>query len=297
MRKSLVITPVALLTGICILFTSCETGTTNNADDNGPVAHDSTDAKAGKVKNILYSIPSPMEMADIIRESGSQYDNKILNTTDNARKYSGDGKLAINLGIYGADLSYTSMFDQRQESMNYLAAAQKLSRGLGVDGALQDDLIDRLNSNQENRDSLLNIVSQAYADLNDYLRENNRDYISALVIAGGWVEGLYLATYYHGVTKNAALRQRIVDQKYSLNDLISLMESYGDQAVLQDVLKDLKEVQSLYNQSNASNSKTTTSKSADGTLVIGGAQSLTLSDETLSTLTKKINELRAKYTS
>lgn len=297
MRKSLFNYPVALFIGACTLFSSCESGNTGDTGSGVTPAGDSTDTKAGKVKNILYSIPSPMEMADIIKESGSQYDSKILNPTENRGKYTGEGKLALNLGIYGADLSYTSMFDQRQESMNYLASAQKVARDLGVEGALQDNLIDRLNNNQTNRDSLLNIVSEAYADLNDYLRENNREHISVLVIAGGWVEGLYLASYYSGGTKNEGLRQRIAEQKYSLKDLVSLLESYGEEPMLKDVLADLKQVQTLFDEVSILKEKTETTTEADGTVVIGGKSTVTISDETLSKVTAKINEIRSKYIS
>jgi hypothetical protein len=42
----------------------------------------------------------------------------------------------VNLGVYGADLSYAAMFDQKQVTMEYFASAQNLAKQMGVDGAL-----------------------------------------------------------------------------------------------------------------------------------------------------------------
>jgi hypothetical protein len=44
------------------------------------------------------------------------------------------------------------------------------------------------------RDALLRHHQRDLLEVDAYLKENERDNISALMIAGGWVEGLYIAT-------------------------------------------------------------------------------------------------------
>ncbi len=276
-RKHLPVLILFAIIGTLTLFTSCES---NDAGKNPP-GMDTTakadDPRLNSIKKILYSIPAPMQMASLIKESGSTYDKTLLNNTENAKVYNGEVKQAINLGVYGADLSYSSIFDRKQESMNFLAAAQKLSRELGVDGALKDDIVDRMNSNMENRDSLLNIVSQAYADLYDYLKENKREHISALVISGGWIEGLYLGTLH---CKNSAdLKQRIAEQKYALSG----------------VRADLEEMQALFNEVQETKGGAETSKDENGMVVIGGSAGVSMSEETLAKVSTKVKELRTKY--
>lgn len=274
---------------------SCES---DNSKPNQPIpGTDQPDPNAAVIQKIIYSIPSPMIMADLIKETGAAFEPALLNNTENVKNYSAEVKKALNLGVYGADLSYASMFDERQTSIKYMAAAQKLSRELGVDGVLEDNLLNRLNDNQDNRDSLLNIVSGAYADLNDYLKDNNRQTVSALVVAGGWIEGLYLASHHASKSKSAALKQRVAEQKLSLSDLIKLFEQYGDNASLKETLGDLKNIEAIFSTATVVQQGAQATKDASGTMVIGGGTSISMSDADLDKLTKAVAEIRNRYIS
>jgi DNA-directed RNA polymerase subunit F len=204
-------------------------------------------------------------------------------------------KQAVNLGIYGADLSYASMFDQKQESMNHLAAAQKLAREMGVADALDEKIVERLNANQDSRDSLMKIVSEAYADLNGYLKEDARLEVAALVVSGGWIEALYLSTQYSGAG-NSAIRQRIAEQKYSLTNLLEYFDKFGDNEKLREMKGDLLSLRDIYNEVTATAGKTEAKKEADGMVVIGNSSSMSISDETLKKIETKVKEIRSKYT-
>jgi hypothetical protein len=235
-------------------------------------------------------------MVSLIKSAGAQFDKAILNPVDKARTYTGETAQAINLGIYGSDLSYASMFDQKQEAMNYLASVQQLANSLQVSDALGNDMLERLEKHQNDRDSLLNIVSMAYADMNDYLKENKRESISAMVIAGGWIEGLYLATYYASQQPGGELKQRVAEQKLSLGNLIKLLESYNDSR-LADLLTDLGQIKALFDEASTSSTKATATKDEQGTVTIGGGTSVNISDDTLQKITSKIKEIRTKYVS
>lgn len=295
MRKLKWIKPAAVAFGFCALLTACDSGNSNN---NVPPTQPNVDslerAKMEEIQKIFFSIPAPMEMASLLKENGYKYDAAVLNSTSNVTNYTSEEKRAVNLGIYGADLSYASMFDQKQESMNYLAAAQKLAREMGVDGALQSDIIERLNSNQDNRDSIIHIVSEAYSDLNGYLKENDRIEVSALVVAGGWMEALYLSTRYTG-SGNAELRTRIAEQKYSLDELIKYFGKFGENAKLAGVKADLVRLQEVYAEVEITKGATQSSKGSDGTFTIGNASTTSMSDETLKKIETLISEIRSKY--
>lgn len=295
MRRLKWIKPTALALGVCAIMSACETGNNQQQPPVQPKVDSLEMAKKEELLKIFFSIPAPMEMASLIKESGFTYDAKLLNSTDNVSKYVGEMKQAVNLGIYGADLSYASMFDQKQESMNYLAAAQKLAREMGVDGALDDKTVERLNSNQESRDSLMKIVSEAYADLNGYLKENDRIEVSALVVAGGWLEALHLSCQYSH-SNNPKIRQRIAEQKYSLDNLITYFDKFGDKEVLKEMKADLSVLKELFANVQVQKAKTSTSKDASGVVVIGNSSSVTISDDTLLKIETKVKDIRSKYT-
>jgi DNA-directed RNA polymerase subunit F len=295
MRKLKWMKPTLVAFGFVAVLSSCETGGSNSNNQAVKPNLDSLElAKQEELRKIFFSIPAPMEMAALIKDAGFKFDPAMLNNVENASKYTGEAKQAINLGVYGADLSYSSMFDEKQKSVDYLAAAQKLARQMGVDDALKNDMLERLQSNQDSRDSLLAIVSEAYTDLNGYLKENNRVEISALVISGGWIEALYLSTKYSA--GNEQIKKRIAEQKYSLDELIKYFDKFGEVESLKEMKADLISLQKLYGEATTTAAgATTTSKDAKGTVVIGNSASVSLSDETLKKIETLVTQIRSKY--
>jgi hypothetical protein len=285
----------ALSLGTMVLF-SCGAG---NETADQPAVEANMDslqmARMEELQKIFFSIPAPMEMASLIKGMGYSYDGSMLNPIEGATRYTGEVSQAVNLGIYGADLSYASMFEQKQESMNYLAAAQRLAREMGVDGALNDEIIERLQSNQDSRDSLLKIVSEAYSDLNGYLKENNRIEVSALVVAGGWLEALYLSTRY-AENDNPELQKRIAEQKYSLTHLINYFQEFGEHEKLAGMKADLLALQALFDKVSIEAGATELKKESDGMVVIGNQSKVNMTPETLKEIATKVAEIRTKYT-
>lgn len=266
--------------------------------DSDTTATGETADKLQKVQKIFYTIPSPMEMASMLKKTGTTYNSSILNDVNNVVKYTSSKRQALNLGIYGADLSYASIFNQNQEAIIYLSCAKQLADKLGVTNAFSNETMDRIEVNIENRDSLLNIISDSFYVLDAYLKENNRQNISALVITGGWIEGLYLATIIAQEQDEIPedLRTRIADQKYSLSDMIELLESYGGDGGLEDVLSDMKSLQKIYDnvEIDVEAGEVTTDESS-GVTVIGGSSEYTLSDDQLTEITERVREIRSSY--
>lgn len=245
------------------------------------------------IKKIFYTIPAPMEMASLIQSSGADFDGGLLNDVENVDNYMTQRGQALNLGMYGADLSYTTMFERSKESLFYLSTVKQLADELGASNIITDDLISRVDGNKENKDSLLNIVSDTFWSLNAKFKEDGMEDISALVISGGWVEALYLATNH--VEGNDALRQRVAEQKYSLDDLVKLIDTYENQDNLTEVKADLQKLQEIFAEVEIKQDKTETSQDENGTMVIGGAKSVTMSDETLAKVKAAVAEVRTKY--
>ncbi len=245
------------------------------------------------IKKIFYTIPAPMEMASLIQSSGADFDKDLLNDVENISSYMTQRQKAINLGVYGADLSYTTMFERNKESLFYLSAAKKLAEELGVANIIDDSLISRVEMNKDQKDSLLNIVSDTFWSLNAKFKEDGMEEVSAMVITGGWIEALHLAISH--VEGNDALRQRIAEQKYSLDDLIKLLASYEQQDMLGELSADLEGLQAVFAEVEINKMKTETSKDENGTMVIGGTKTVTMSDETLAKVVDSIAAIRSKY--
>jgi len=196
-----------------------------NIDTTGNVEH------SRKVKKIFYNIPSPLEMTSLMQKAGADFNPKILNKPDNVDNYISVNKMALNLGVYGADLSYTRIFDQIQRSVTILSSIRKLSDELGIPQDKGSFAINRLEENLNNRDSLLQIISDTYSAADLYLKENDRGSTAALIVTGGWIEGLYIASHIVGdsTNYNQEILSRIGEQKFSLDNLIELLKIYKDE--------------------------------------------------------------------
>ena len=89
---------------------------------------------------VLYTLPSPLEMADLLFQSNVVYDVEILNDPDGVDDYFTDMKCALNLGVYFADLSFTSMFEYPLDGMKFMGSAQALSSELNIEGVFTEEI-------------------------------------------------------------------------------------------------------------------------------------------------------------
>ena len=289
----LLVLPLAL-SGV-LFFQSCVTGEEQKETESIQEPVDEQDAfKKEQIKKILYTVPSPMSMASLIKKAGATFDKDLMNDVGLLSNYNTSSQQAMNLGIYGADLSYSSMFDQDHEAILYLSAVQRLCTELGIEGAIDSKIYERLNQHMSDRDSVLNIVSETYFSLDIYLKKADREDLLALIIAGGWFEGLHLATK-HLNANTPELRQRIAEQKYAVEDLTKLLESYEANDLLSSVKADVAEMKAAFDQVEIKSTKSETSTDESGTTVIGGKNEVIMSDEALAAISAKVTEIRDKY--
>jgi len=197
---------------------------------------------------VFDAMPTPIEMAEIIKQSKVVYDIKVLNDPKKTSQYVTSIKQALNLGVYFADLSFTSVFDHPQQSVAYLKAAQKMSMELKINNVFNENIISRMEANQNNKDSLLAIISQAYLNTDNYLFENKMNSVAAAIMAGGWIEAMYIGTQLKGDKGEGTLvRQRISEQKTSLDNLVKLLADCKD-SDLTLIKTQLSKIQGLYGE-------------------------------------------------
>ena len=197
------------------------------------------------------------------------------------------------MGVYGADLNYASVFEQTTETMLYLQCSRTLGKELGVEDIFDEQTIERIEYNLELDDSMQVIISEVFWKMNSYLEEEDRENISTLIIAGGWIEGVYLSTQLARIApENEALKKRIAEQKYSLENLIGLLESYENNEMAEDILEELKELKQSFDKisSNKTNGENTVDE--NGVTTIGGAIELQMDNALLEEITAKIVEIR-----
>jgi hypothetical protein len=296
-----------LLAAFTVFMFSCKSGENKKEAQEETVDVDVSQLDEEMFKNIneakevFYSLPSPLETAMLVKSAGAGYDEELLNPVDNATKYSTNKSMALNLGIYTCDLSFASLYDQTQASIDYMNAAKKMADGLGILDAISQESIDRLEENINNRDVIMDIISETFMNSSSYLEENDRTAIAAIVLVGGWIEGLYLATQMVPDTANLAtnkLVQRIVDQKLSLNIIQRLLNNNKDNADVQAIIKDVEALKAIYDKiPMTASEKVTTTTDDKNVTTIESSSTYKITPEVFNELKEKVKVIRSNYIS
>lgn len=241
----------------------------------------------------LFSIPSPFQTATLIKNSGAAFNSSLLNPVGNKDNYSTNFHKALNLGIYGADLGYLTIYEKTDDAPSLISAVQKMADDLGMGGAFNKDLIDRFTNNLENKDSLMVLVSDAYTEGDRFLKNNDKNDIAGLVLAGGWIEALYFSTSAVNEKRTDMMIEQIGQQKATLDNLIQLLETYGNDESYSNLANELKDLYSEFQNIQFNYVFNAPEVVADKNLtVIKSKTTVTLTDENLKAISEKIKNIR-----
>lgn len=222
-----------LFAGLCAgLFMACGSG--NKSEEQAFMEGFEETAAGnqvitGEVNQILNSIPSPLEISLLLKESGKSYHAEFLNDPTNHDRYNTNYKKALNLGVYGTDLGYTNIYEQRQDGIQYMSAIKTLADEMNIGQFFEMKTIGRLASNSNNLDSLLLITTQNFNSINQYLASQNRSNLSVLLLTGGWLEALHVTCEVERANPGKTeLHETIGGQKIILDNIMRLLSLYKD---------------------------------------------------------------------
>ncbi|MBP7808918.1 MAG: hypothetical protein KA163_06480 [Bacteroidia bacterium] len=289
---------LALSFASVLIATSCGGDKPKEDDTNTDTVIDTDTAKTAvlNVGGELFSVPSPIQTAMLIQKSGVAYDKSILNVSNKANTYTNDFMRSLNLGIYGADLGYVSMYNQTQDAIGYLAAVKQLADKLGVSAAFDTGTMKRINDNIANKDSMLVLVGIAYRASDAYLKTNKRTEVSSLILAGGWIESMHFSVTAYKQKQGNEVKYRIAEQKQALGSIIKLLASNtAPEAIelgkqLSDLAKVYEGIQFKYTFVEP------TTDSIKKMTYINSTNEVIVSKEQIDEISAKITEIRTKIT-
>jgi hypothetical protein len=279
---------------VFVLFCSisCKNNSTSEQINQSETI-DSSQSNFIKVDKAVFSIPSPYQTSILFKSLGIEYNKNFCNTNTNLAVYSTNFKKALNLGVYGADLGYVSIYDQNQEAINYLKSAQKLASDIGIVGAFDKKLIERFQAALGKKDSMLAISSLAFRAANNYLQNNERNDIAALVIAGGFIETMYLTVTLANQYKTLELYNRVGEHKSSLDNLIKLLTPYYEKPEYTELVDQLIDLAYIFDAIEFKYSYAPPTTYEDKKLtVINGKTEVIITPEQIVEITKKITNIR-----
>jgi len=244
---------ILILTFISVLFSACnnssEQKNVEELDINSFEVPDSLleeDAALELDKEtmgeIIQNISSPVEMSALLKDENIAFNYKFLSPTDNVDEFNTSFKQALNLGVLGADMGYLNIYNKTGAVINYITAIKELSDELKVGQFFNFETLKRLATNSENIDSLMYMSISAFDKMEVYLRENNRSNISALLVTGVWMEGIYLATQVVKENDNETIRERVAEQGIVLEQLLIVLSHYKTNQQFFTLITELEKV-------------------------------------------------------
>lgn len=232
-----------------VVFTCCQNPNQKTGDKRFEVTENEsalTEEENRSVPDLVfYNLFSPVDVEHVIDQKSGLFNAEILNSVNNATRYTDSYKMALNLGVYGADLSYLWIYDQTQQAFNYLATIQSLTEKLGIPKDFVDFTLLSIEHNSDEIDTLKSIARDAYAATDRYLKGSERENAAVLILLGGWIESLHIALNLYQET-DSKLAGKILTQKYSLNSLINMVQNQHDDLKMSEYLLLLKKLNDAF---------------------------------------------------
>ena len=195
-----------------------------------------------KMREIYYGLLTPVEVCNIFERLGLHYNDTAILATENQNLYMSSYKAAMNLGVYGVDMGYMKMFGVNRQTVNYFNTIKILSERLNMPDTFLSDAIRSLDADISNADTLTGLMNDAYQKIDNHMRLEGNEGTLGLMLMGGWVEAMYLATQlaYDPENPDPQVVGKIAEQKYSLISLLSFMKNYYDDPMVVFYTKKLK---------------------------------------------------------
>lgn len=198
----------------------------------------------------LANLPSPLDVINTVYNTEVPFDNTLLNPTDNSEKYISAYKKSLNYGVYGVDMAYIAYYGNKQDLYDYYSTAKKMAEGLGLVKTFEL-FTDRFKANADNKDSVMVIVDQAYAETDKYLRTNDRLIVASFILTGSFLESLYISSSLmksqDRSSKYNTTFTKIFEQKLVLNNLVDLFKEFKSKEST-ELLADLQRIKSVYDE-------------------------------------------------
>lgn len=299
-RKFGVSSHIRLLFIIGILFAGCQSG--NNPANEEITVPVNADAEVyediQQAEKIFRALPSPLESAMLIKSAGAKFDERQMNSIGNVGKYATTKSMALNLGIYTCDLSFASMYEQTQLIVDYMNAAKKMADGLGILDAISEETINGLEENINNSEYILDVVSETFMNSSSYLEENGQPAVAAIVLVGGWFEGLYISTQLVDMNNfdGNKLVSSIIDQKLSVGILIDLLEDHKGNPAVDELITEVNKLKTVFDKISISSSPVSTEyDEASNTTLLKSRVTTDMTREVFTELTSTVETIRSSF--
>lgn len=174
-----------------------------------------------------YPIPPINELTERLSAAGVGYVIDVGNKSEHVGAYVTSPSRAINLGVYGADLTYASTYGVKGDVLRYLNVVLELSRTMNINPTLLEGLASRGEEALEDKDSVQKVASQSIFEVYAAFCANGQQEEAVLFLAGGWLEAVYIGSFIAILSQsNEEVVELLLQQRSTYGTILSLLEKH-----------------------------------------------------------------------
>jgi len=280
---------LAVLFATLFILASCGGGSKDGTKGD---AFDEAKSLEDEITHLVSEdFPRPSEIPYLVMQTGADYNQSLINGRQGLNSYlANPEKAALNLGVYAADMGYLASYDKTQESIDYFNSCKQIADELGIIQGFDPAMVNRVDSNIGNRDSLTKVLDEAVGKAAIYVKSQYSK-TGALIIAGSFVESLYLATgiiktYPNTAYKDAvlvSLTQVVIKQSSSVDEVMEMLNNpkIEKSETVNSLIKDFAALQASYVPLKELQSR-----------IAKGDPNLAFNEQTLAAVTKTVESIR-----
>lgn len=223
----------------------------NEQEQEEQIVHD--------IDQVLKDLPDPSAIPSTLKSIGAEFGDSLINSLDNLESYVGDpDKLAINMGVYAADVNYLASYEKAELSMDYVRACHRIGETLGDSAIFQDDLIRKIEVNIGSEHQLSDLMREMIVETSLQLEKDHHLSMAALALTGSFIEEMYQAVNvienYHASGQSreedkntvAPLVKLVMEQEQPLLDLLQLLRDIPSDDTILELITHLDILDRLY---------------------------------------------------
>jgi hypothetical protein len=171
-----------------------------------------------------------------------------------------------------------------------------MSNKLGIPDSFLTEPIKKIQGDISEADTIMSLMNDAYYKMEDHLRAGGRESTAGLMVMGGWVEAMFIATQlvYNPDNPDPEVVQKIAEQKYTLTTLLSFLKNYYDDPVVVYYTKKLKYLKNYFDTFDIYFKKGDLEIDSSKQVLRASGSEMTVSVETLNKIRDYVAKLRTE---
>jgi hypothetical protein len=270
-----------------------ETGKKGTQSESGEIMQ--TDTLSRTRRTVYYRFPSARKMLDYVKSENFNFRPDLINPAENIDKYTDTKSKALNLGVYLSDFFYMLVTDNTLNTHTYFDAIMRLISDLRISVPEQDEIIQSVDNNIHNADSLIRISEEYYTGIIDYLLKTDKEKTFAIISTGSYIEGLYIAlNVIDDYTGNEGTAEKIAEQKYAFNNLMHFTKTYEEDLNVKHTLGYLIRINKHLSELSVQEGTTKVKRVDSNRFVFEGGDQVKINRDQFTNLRNVVTEIRSE---